>query len=49
MGSALVMKTGVMADRVSKKGLDAAWKELEPSDTPHYCIERLANDPSSEP
>lgn len=41
MSSALVMQTGVMADRISDKGLDAALKELAAEDTPQYFIERL--------
>lgn len=42
MPSALVTKTGMMADRISRDGLEEALQALPPSDIPDYFIERLA-------
>lgn len=41
MRSALTIKTGMMADRISHKGLDIALNELPAKDTPQYFIEQL--------
>jgi HAD superfamily hydrolase (TIGR01459 family) len=41
LASALIVKTGIMADRISHKGLDSAIKDLPEEDTPTYFIERL--------
>lgn len=42
MNSALVMNTGIMADRISSIGLENAIKEFPPFDYPDYFIERFA-------
>lgn len=41
MTSALVIKTGVMADRIDHQGQQLAWAALSPDDLPTYIIERL--------
>lgn len=41
MSSALTLQTGMMAERISKKGFDQAVKELAKDSTPNYFIERL--------
>jgi HAD superfamily hydrolase (TIGR01459 family) len=41
MPSALVTKTGIMADRISNRGLEKALRELPTDDTPNYFIEQL--------
>lgn len=41
--SALVIQTGIMADRISRKGLEGALSDLSDQDTPNYLIERFAN------
>lgn len=43
MPSALVLHTGIMADRISRMGLEKALGELPINDTPNYLIERFAN------
>lgn len=43
MPSALITQTGIMAERISQKGLEKALMELPADDTPNYFIERLAN------
>lgn len=49
MASALVTRTGITADKISKKGLERVLLDLLYSDTPNYFIERFAIDfyPSS--
>ncbi len=44
MPSALLTKTGIMADRTSHMGLDSVLKRFPASDIPDYFIERLAQD-----
>ncbi|MBA3816533.1 MAG: TIGR01459 family HAD-type hydrolase [Parachlamydiaceae bacterium] len=44
MPSALITKTGIMADRVAHNGLEAALKALDSNDSPNYFIERLIDD-----
>lgn len=44
MPSALVIQTGMMADRIAHNGLEGALKALAPSDLPDYFIERLTDD-----
>lgn len=41
MPSALIIQTGIMADRISHSGLEKALKDLPPGDTPDYFIGRL--------
>lgn len=41
MPSALILKTGVMAERISQQGLEQAIEQLDPLDRPDYYIERL--------
>ncbi|MCA6602106.1 MAG: TIGR01459 family HAD-type hydrolase [Pseudanabaena sp. M57BS1SP1A06MG] len=41
MPAALVTQTGIMADRISRKGLTNALEELPVQDYPDYLIERL--------
>lgn len=43
MPSALVIKTGIMADRISHHGIEAAMNALPPSDFPTFFINYLAN------
>lgn len=43
MHSALVTQTGIMADRISRNGLEKSLKELPVDDTPIYYIERFGN------
>lgn len=43
MSSALITQTGIMADRISQKGLEKALKELPTKDTPNYFIARFAH------
>lgn len=43
MLSALITQTGIMADRISHKGLEKALRELPTNDTPNYLIERFAH------
>lgn len=43
MPSALVTQTGMMGDRVAKKGLDSSLKELPICDRPNYFIQRFAH------
>lgn len=38
MKSALVTQTGIMGDRIARRGWDAALKEIPPSDIPDYYI-----------
>jgi HAD superfamily hydrolase (TIGR01459 family) len=40
--SALITQTGIMADRISHKGLEKALKDLPEHDKPDYLIERLS-------
>jgi len=48
MFSALITKTGIMADWIQEHGLTKAMQELLPSDRPDYFIERFIDDiPSS--
>lgn len=42
MPSALVLLTGIIADRISREGLDKTLQKLPPEDTPHYFINRFA-------
>lgn len=44
MYSALVIKTGIMAERVIRLGLESALDKLPGGATPHHLIERLADD-----
>jgi HAD superfamily hydrolase (TIGR01459 family) len=44
MPSALVIQTGIMADRISHNGLERALKALSPLDSPDYFIGRLTDD-----
>lgn len=44
MPSALVIQTGIMADRIADKGLENAFNLLIDTDVPNYCIERLTDD-----
>lgn len=44
MSSAMVTKTGIMAERISHKGLDHALRALPANDTPTYLIERLCQE-----
>lgn len=41
MASALVTKTGIMAERVNQFGLETVIQELSPEDYPNYFIERM--------
>jgi HAD superfamily hydrolase (TIGR01459 family) len=41
MHSALVTETGIMANRISQKGKNEAFEELEEKDTPNFVIGRL--------
>ncbi|MFV0339164.1 MAG: TIGR01459 family HAD-type hydrolase [Parachlamydiaceae bacterium] len=41
MASALIVKTGIMAERISHVGLESAFKDLPPEDLPTYVIERF--------
>jgi HAD superfamily hydrolase (TIGR01459 family) len=43
MPSALVIQTGIMADRISRKGLENALAELPAKDTPTYLIARFSH------
>ncbi len=43
MPSALVTQTGMMADRISHKGIEKALEELQIDDTPNYLIKRFAD------
>lgn len=43
MPSALITKTGIMADRISHIGLDDAINNISSTDIPTFFIERLAN------
>lgn len=43
MPSALITQTGIMADRISHKGLEKALKELPTNDIPNYLIARFAH------
>lgn len=43
MSSALVTHTGMMADRISHKGLEKAIQEVPHGDTPNYYIERFGH------
>jgi HAD superfamily hydrolase (TIGR01459 family) len=42
MPSALITQTGIMADRISHKGLERALQELPTTDIPNYLIERFS-------
>lgn len=42
MASLLVLKTGMMADRIKEKGFETALGELKALDIPHYTIEQLS-------
>ncbi len=42
MSSLLLTETGIMADRISQKGLEKALKELASQDTPNYLITRFS-------
>lgn len=44
MSSALVIQTGMMADRISHRGLEKALKELPANDVPNFLINRFADD-----
>lgn len=44
MPSALILQTGIMADRIKQKGLDQVLSTLAKEDTPNYFIERLIDD-----
>ncbi|MES2200501.1 MAG: TIGR01459 family HAD-type hydrolase [Chlamydiota bacterium] len=44
MPSALVTQTGIMADRISRKGWEAAVKDLSSQDLPDYFIGGLTDD-----
>jgi HAD superfamily hydrolase (TIGR01459 family) len=44
MSSVLVTQTGVMADRIDKKGLERALNELPAHDIPNYYIARFTDD-----
>ncbi|MFI0435989.1 MAG: TIGR01459 family HAD-type hydrolase [Parachlamydiaceae bacterium] len=44
MPSALVIQTGMMAERITHDGLETAIKKLMPIDSPDYFIERLIDD-----
>lgn len=44
MCAALVTQTGIMADRISNKGLENALNELSAEDRPHYLIKRLGHE-----
>lgn len=41
ISSALITKTGIMADRIAHQGLDGAVENLQPSDYPDYFIEYM--------
>ncbi len=41
--SALVIQTGIMADRISHKGFEPALNELSLNDTPNYLIRGFAH------
>ncbi|MBS0652355.1 MAG: TIGR01459 family HAD-type hydrolase [Verrucomicrobia bacterium] len=43
MASALVIRTGIMADRIARHGLENCVKGLAPHDYPNYFIERFAD------
>ncbi len=45
ISSALITHTGIMAERISRKGLQEALKELPIEDMPNYLIERFSNRP----
>ncbi len=42
MSSALIMDTGIMADRIAKQGFDKAIQQLALSDSPEFLIKTLA-------
>jgi HAD superfamily hydrolase (TIGR01459 family) len=44
MSAALVIQTGLMADRIAFRGLEKTIRELGVQDTPHFFIERLGHD-----
>lgn len=44
MPSALVTRTGIMADRIAHHGLEKVLRRLLPQDLPNYYIERLIDD-----
>ncbi len=44
MSSALVTKTGILADRISSKGLEATLAGLPSTDVPEFFIERLGHE-----
>lgn len=44
MASALVTRTGIMADRIAEQGQDQAFRTLNMHDTPEYFLEQLADD-----
>lgn len=44
MASALITRTGIMADRLAKADLQTAIRGFSEFDHPHYFIERLAHD-----
>lgn len=41
MPSALIIKTGIMADRIVQKGLERAFQDLSPDDFPNFFIEYM--------
>ncbi|MBS0606462.1 MAG: TIGR01459 family HAD-type hydrolase [Verrucomicrobia bacterium] len=43
MKAALVMRTGIMADRVAHHGLECAINQISPDDFPTYFIQRFAD------
>lgn len=44
MATALILQTGIMADRIQYKGLEQAIKDLTQDEFPDYFIERLVDD-----
>ncbi len=41
MASALVLKTGIMADRIAMEGVESAIRQLAPYDYPDFFIHQL--------
>lgn len=44
MRSALILKTGIMAERIAEQGLERALMNLDKSDLPTYYMERFSHD-----
>lgn len=42
MGAALIIQTGITADRIADHGIEAVLKGCQPTDIPNFFIERLA-------